>query len=328
VSTVHTIEDPRYPTSITVACVNFASVPGDKPATLAKIEGRMRDAARQGAQLVAFPEGSLNTYAPCEDCTSNHRPCQWHLDEAELVPGPSTRFLAELAAELDIYVVLGMNELDPADPTRMYNAAALVGPEGILGTSRKVHLGHPLETCRHSPGTELPVYETRLGPIGILICYDFFSNPELSRILALKGARLIINPTHNPIAPGKSQYVVASTVARAQENLIYTMTANWPADLGVGHSTIAGPAFPSFNNVLAEAGMDEQMIVANLNYRQLARWYDLFPWRDWRLDPERQLGINELIAREFDEITLNAAELRRSGAATAEQSEATATDEG
>ncbi len=74
-----------------------------------------------------------------------------------------------------------------------------------------------------------------------------------------------------------------------------------------------------FNNVLAEAGPDEQMIIANLNYRQLARWYDLMPWRDWRLDPERQLDITELIAREFEEITRNAAELRRSGAATAEQ---------
>jgi len=309
-SAVHTIEDPRYPTSVTVACANFASVRGDKAATLAKIEGHIRDAARQGAELVAFPEGGLNTHGPCEDCTSNHRPCQWHLDEAELVPGPSTEHLAALAAELDIYVVVGMNEIDPDDPTRLYNAAALVGPEGILGTSRKVHLGHPLETGRFSPGTELPVYETRLGPIGILICYDFYSNPELARILALKGARLIINPTHNPIAPGKAEYIVASTVARAQENLIYTMTANWGGEHGVGHSTIAGPAFPSFNNVLAEASGDEQLIVANLNYRQLARWYDLMPWRDWRLDRERQLAVTELVAREFDEIGRNAAELR------------------
>lgn len=309
-SAVHTIEDPRYPTSVTVAAVNFAGVPRDKAATLAKIEGHVRDAARQGAQLVAFPEGALNTSGRCDDCASNHRPCHWHLGEAELVPGPSTEHLAALAAELDIYIVLGMNELDPDDPTRLYNAAALVGPEGILGTSRKVHLGHPLETCRFSPGSDLPVYETRLGPIGILICYDFLSNPELARILALKGARLIINPTHNPVAPDKAQYVVAATVARAQENLIYTITANWPAELGVGHSTIAGPAFPSFNNVLAEAGEGEQLIVANLNYRQLARWYDLMPWRDWRLDPDRQLGITELIAREFDEITLKAADLR------------------
>lgn len=314
-SAVHTIEDPQYPTSITVAAVNFASVAGDKQATLAKIEGHVRDAARQGAELIAFPEGGLNTHGACEDCTANHQPCPRHLDEAELVPGPSTAFLAALAAELELYIVLGMNELDPDDPTRMYNAAALVGPEGILGTSRKVHLGHPLETCRFSPGTELPVHETRLGPIGILICYDFYSNPELARILALKGARLIINPTHNPVAPGKAEYVVASTVARAQENLVYTMTSNWAGDLGVGHSTIAGPAFPSFNNVLAEAGDDEQLIVANLNYRQLARWYDLMPWRDWRLDPERQLDVTELVAREFDEIALKAAELRSGGLA-------------
>ncbi len=134
-SAVHPIEDPTYPSSVTVACVNFESVPRDKAATVAKIEAHVRDAARQGAQ---------------------------HLDEAELVPGPTTEYLATLAGELDIYLVLGMNELDPDDPTRIYNAAALVGPEGIQGTFRKIHLGHPLETCRHSPGDELPIWETRM----------------------------------------------------------------------------------------------------------------------------------------------------------------------
>jgi predicted amidohydrolase len=299
----HDIEDPAYPSNITVACANFASVPRDKAATLAKMEQRVREAARQGAQLIAFPEGALNTCAPCTECSEAMAPCAWHIEEAEVVPGPATEHLAAVAAELDIYVVFGMNEADPDDPSVLYNAAALVGPEGILGTMRKLHLGHPSETCRFTPGDELPVWQTRLGPIGILICYDFWSNPELSRILALKGARLLVNPTRSADDVGKRDYVRNTTVVRAQENLIYAMSANWPGPApdghGAGTSTIAGPAFPAFNNVIAEAGVGEELILANLNFNQLGAWYDLFPWRSWRLDEDRQLAVTRLVAEEF-----------------------------
>jgi len=301
-TTMRRPDHPDHPDLVTVACANFAPVPGDRAATLAKVVATVRDAARQGAQLVAFPEQTFGAIGFCAACEDRSGACPDH-QSAETVPGPTTDTLAEVAAELGVYVVVGIDEQDPDDPEVIYNAAAMVGPEGILGTYRKLHLGHPLETCRYTPGTSLPVWDTSLGPIGVLVCYDFWSNPELSRILALKGARLLVNVTRSNAGAGKAQYVRDTTVVRGQENLVYAMSANWsgpsPDGVGAGHSTIAGPAFPAFNHVLAEAGEGEGLIVATLNFRQLGRWYDLFPWSSWRTDPARQLAVSQLVASEF-----------------------------
>lgn len=300
----HPIENPAYPDLVTVASVNFSAVPSAREATVEKMTLQVREACRQGARLVVFPEGVIGAFGPCPACEALSTPCERHQATAETVPGPSTNTLAALASELDTYIVFGIDEADPDDPSVIYNSAVLVGPEGILGTYRKLHLGHPLETCRFTPGDSLPVWDTSIGPIGILICYDFWSNPELSRILALKGARLLVNPTRSAARPGSADYVRNTTVVRAQENLVYAMSANWTGPIGdegvgAGQSTIAGPAFPQFNRVLAESGLQEKVVVSTLNFRQLGRWYDLFPWRQWRLDPERQLPVTQLVAEEF-----------------------------
>lgn len=306
---MHPVEDPTYPSVVTVGCVNFASVLRDKPATLAKMEGSVRDAARQGCDLVVFPELALNSWDSCTDCRSLGvgASCDWHLTQAEPVAGPATQAMATLAAELGVHVVFGLEERDGDEPTRLYNTSVLIAPGGLVGRYRKIHLGIPLE-ARFTPGSELPVFDTALGPIGLLICYDFWSNPELSRILALKGARLLVNTTGCKGAPGKRDYVVNTTVVRAQENLVYAATANrvdcHDGQPYIGHSVIAGPAFPGFNKVYAEAGDGEALIVASLNFRQLARWYDLFPWRDWRLGAQGH--ATALVAREFEALAAQA----------------------
>ena len=108
----------------------------------------------------------------------------YHHGLAETVPGPSTEHVAALARELDIYVVFGLAERDADDPECLYNAAAVVGPEGIQGTYRKLHLGSlpwVTEGITFEPGRTLPVFETRFGPVGVQICYDFWFNPELTR---------------------------------------------------------------------------------------------------------------------------------------------------
>jgi len=291
------------PTLVTIAAANFASVPGDKDATLAKIERVVRDAARQAADLVVFPELALNDCGPCPGCLSADGPCPHHLAVAETVPGPSTRHLAAVAAELGVHVIVGMAERDAQSPGRLYNASALITPTGIAGTYRKLHLGlsrsatHPTtEGLTFVPGDALPVWETALGPIGILICYDFWSNPELARILALKGARLLVNTTASAAGPGKADYVAHTTVVRAQENLVYAVSSN-RVDHGVGNSTIAGPAFPAFNHVFARAGTDEALLVATIDFAQLQRWHDVFPWREWRNG--RQSSVSKLVAEEF-----------------------------
>jgi predicted amidohydrolase len=305
---MHAIDDVSLPRVITVGCANFASVVRDKTATLEKLLQVVRDAARQGCDLVVFPELALNTWGTCEDCAREHRPCAWHLEQAELAHGPASDAVASLARELDIHVIYGFEERDEDDPHVLYNAAAMVTPDGVLGTYRKVHLGIPLETDRFTPGASLPVFETRLGPIGIQICYDFYNNPELSRILTLKGARLLVNPTGRGDLPRAGQNLRHVTLVRAQENLVYAASANRIGTSGdstwAGNSVIGGPAFPGFGNVLAEAGRGEELIVATLNYSQLAAWYDWLPWRDWRLG--EQLPATRLVAQEFAAIVAKA----------------------
>lgn len=303
------VEYPEYPDFVTVACVNFEGVSSDgtssKRYRLDKMVSQVREAVRQGAQLVVFPESVLGAHgSTCDNCSVDSGPSVEHQALAETIPGPSTDTLIHLAEELGTYIVFGIDEVEPDHPERIYNSAVLVGPEGHVGTYRKLHLGHPLETRHYTPGSELPIFQTSLGPIGILICYDFWSNPELSRILALKGARILVNPTLSAANPGKADYLRNTTVVRAQENLVYAMSANWTGPYGegnaAGNSTIAGPAYPAFNNVFAAAGVEEQVIVATLNFKQLGRWYDLFPWSQWRLDPDRQLPVTRLVAKEFE----------------------------
>jgi len=300
----HAVNDPAHPKLVTVGSVNFEAVMRDKAATLEKIVQFIRDAAHQGCDLVVFPELALNAWGECDDCSAGGRHCAWHLEQAELIPGPSTEVVESVARELDVHVIFGMEERDPTTPTTLYNSAVLIAPDGLVGTYRKIHLGIPLETNRFTPGDRVPVFETKLGPIGISICYDFYNNPELSRILALKGARLLVNPTGSIDLPGKARIITYTTLVRAQENLVYAVSSNRVGDEGgsrwAGNSVIGGPDFPGFGKVLAEAGRDEQLIVATLNFDQLAAWYDWLPWREWRLGAQRY--ASDLIAREFSEI--------------------------
>ena len=146
----------------------------------------------------------------------------------------------------------------------------------------QVHLGTlpwVTEGITYRPGTSLPIFPTRYGPVGVLICYDFWFNPELSRILALKGARLLLNACGTFKGPGKRDYLVQTTAVRAQENLVYAASANLVggreradysaghldearADDYLGHSVIAGPAFPRFTQIYVEAGDTEELVSA------------------------------------------------------------------
>lgn len=314
-----------YEKVVTVGAVNFAGVPGDKAATLAKIEANVREAASQGVGIVSFPEEALVGLAPCDHCRTGAPDCEYHAAIAETVPGPSSERIAELARELDIYVLFGLVERDSEDPKVLYNAVAVVGPEGILGTYRKVHLGSlpwVSEGVSFTPGNALPVFETRYGPIGVLICYDFWFNPELARILALKGARILFNCAGTFSGPGKREYALHTTAVRAQENLCYAVTSNYVGGQGgtgsysaenldggraahfLGYSNIAGPAFPRFSQTYAAAGEEEELVTATLSFEKLHRWQGIFDWRHWRAT--HQAEASDLIAAEFAKLSRGA----------------------
>jgi predicted amidohydrolase len=304
-----------FETAVTVGCANFERG-STKRESLARIEAAIREAALQGVDILLFPELALAGTIDCS-CRFDGGACPGHRELAETVPGPATEHVAALAHEHDMYVVFGMPERDRDDPSVLYNAAAVIGPEGILGTYRKLHLGTlPLVTegITFRPGSSLPMFATRFGPIGVMIDYDFWFNPELSRLLMLKGARVLLNPSGTLNGPGKRDYLVHTTAARAQENLVYTASANLVggaertehsaghptnphADDYLGHSVIAGPAFPRYSQVMVEAGDTEEIVSATLSFDKLHRWDTVFPIRQWRAG--RQLAASRLIAEEF-----------------------------
>jgi predicted amidohydrolase len=307
-----------YEKHVTLGAVNFTAVPGDKAATLEKMEANIREAAAQGVDIVAFPEEALIGVRECDACRAEAPHCDYHAGLAETVPGPSSEHVLALCRELDIYVAFGLAERDPDRPDVLYNAAVFVGPEGIQGTYRKLHLGSlpwVSEGVTFEPGNSLPVFESRFGPIGVIICYDFWFNPELTRLLALKGARVILNCCATFSGPGKREYMEHTTLTRAQENLCYVASSNHTGGQGgaasyagaaldegraadfLGYSTIAGPAFPRFSHVYAQATEAEELVTATLSFEKLHRWESVFPWRDWRAS--HQSGTSELIAEEF-----------------------------
>lgn len=297
-------DDPTLgPTAITVACVNFESVYRDKAATLHKIDARIAEAAARGSDLVVFPELALNSWGDCPDCAVHLRPCAWHRDQAERADGPSCRAIVDMAAAHGIHVVYGFEETgDDGSGGAIHNSANVVSPDGLVGTYRKLHLGIPLETKHFTPGDALPVFHTDLGPIGIQICYDFYMGPELSRVLAMKGARLLLNPTGRSALPRAREHLEQVTNARAHENLVAAASAN---RVGTSHgppewaggSVIASAEFPGFPVTLAKAGAEEELITARIDFAAIGQWYDLLPWREWRSGPQRH--ITELVAREL-----------------------------
>lgn len=295
-------DDPCLgPSVITVGCVNFESVARDKEATLAKMVERIAEAGRAGCDLVVFPELALNTWSECRDCAAGHRPCAWHLEQAELSAGPAFATVLAAVAAHGVHVIYGFEELDPDDPTLVYNSANVVAPSGLVGTYRKLHLGIPLETDRFTPGDSLPVFDTDLGPIGISICYDFYNNPELCRVLALKGARLLVNPTGRSNLPRAREHLEQTTLVRAHENLVAAMSANRVGSSHgpswAGGSVIATTRFPGFPETLALAGSDEELITAEIDFTEIARWHEWLPWREWRTGP--QAHITRLVADEL-----------------------------
>ncbi len=295
-------DDPVLgPTTITVGAVNFEAVPRDKAATLAKVLDRIADAGERGCDLVVFPELALDTWSDCPGCASAHSPCAWHLEQAELADGPALQAVLEAAATHDVHVVYGFEERNAELPEVLHNSANLVAPTGLVGTYRKLHLGIPLETDRFTPGDELPVFQTAIGPIGISICYDFYNNPELCRVLALKGARLLVNPTGRSDLPRAREHLEQTTLVRAHENLVAAVSANRVGSshgpTWAGGSVIATTRFPGFPETVARAGTGEELITAPVDFAEIGRWWDWLPWREWRTGP--QAPITRLVAEEL-----------------------------
>lgn len=196
-----------------IACVQTDVAFAQVDQNLSKLERIVTDEVSQGTQLTVFPECFATGY--CFDSLSEAMPY------AESVTGSTTSRVADLCRRLKTHVVFGMLE---RDGDTIYNLAVLMGPNGLIGTYRKVHLPW-LGVDRFTTSGERPfeVFDVAGVRIGMLICYDG-AFPEASRVLALKGADLILLPTNWP--PGGSYMAQFSTNCRAMENGVYFAAVN------------------------------------------------------------------------------------------------------
>jgi predicted amidohydrolase len=120
-----------------------------------------------------------------ECITSVGTPMDRH-EAAEPIPGPSSRYLAQLADQYNIFIVTTLYErLDH----RIFNTAILLDPEGnLLGTYRKICPARPEYREGVAPGNNFPVFDTKLGKIGLMICFDVHMPPVTSRQIRAEGA--------------------------------------------------------------------------------------------------------------------------------------------
>jgi len=137
---------------------------------------------------------------------------------AETVPGPTTEALIEAASATGCTIVTGFPE---RDGDTVYNSAVVVGPSGLIGTYRKVHLFNR-EKNFFSPGTDgFFLFELNDIKIGVLICFDHMF-PEAARTLALSGAQIICHPS-DLVMP---EYGQLTSRVRALENRMFWILAN------------------------------------------------------------------------------------------------------
>ncbi|HZT31995.1 MAG TPA: nitrilase-related carbon-nitrogen hydrolase [Bryobacteraceae bacterium] len=164
---------------IKVAAITMNGLLGQAEQNLARIEQWARCARDAGAELALFPE--LVVHGHCD-------PDTWF--NAEPVPGgPATQRLCRLARELGLFLCVGLSE---KDRDLVYNTQVLAGPQGFIGAQRKIHLSRD-EVIYYKGGMEMPVFDIGKARIGISICYDNWL-PEVCRILALKGADVLLMP--------------------------------------------------------------------------------------------------------------------------------------
>ena len=162
-------------------------------------------AAEQGVDLIVLPE-TLTYYSSKGT----------YVDAAEPIPGPSTDYFGKLAKKHNIHIVAGLIE---RDGHLVYNVATLLGPDGkFIGKYRKVTLPRGEIEGGITPGNSYPVFETPIGKIGMMICYDGFF-PEVARELSNRGAEIIAWPVWgcNPLL----------AAARACENHAYIVSSTY-----------------------------------------------------------------------------------------------------
>lgn len=175
---------PSEAKEVKVAAVEFAAISPGFDENLKGILEALTAAARNGAKLMVLPEAATTGFMYPDAKALGHF--------ADTIPGKTTAAIEKVTREFDAYVVTGMYEKDPATGA-LHNSAVLIGPSGYIGKYRKNNLA-PGEGVMVSPGQlGFPVFDTKIGKIGLVICYDD-SNIQNLITPVLRGADIIVQP--------------------------------------------------------------------------------------------------------------------------------------
>lgn len=227
----------------------------------------LEEAAREGAELVCYPELAFDPFYPQEQAPADVSSL------AEPIPGPTTEAFAAHAARLGVAVVLNLFERDGG---RTYDSSPVIDPGGrILGKTRMVHV--PDYACFHerryyTPGNlGAPVYETAFGKVGVAICYDRHY-PEYMRALALAGAEVVVVPQAGAVDEWPEGLYEAELRTAAFQNGYFTALANRvgrePKLEFAGESFVCDPA----GKVIARAAKGaEEILLCDLDLEEARR---------------------------------------------------------
>ncbi|WP_090551112.1 carbon-nitrogen hydrolase family protein [Natronincola ferrireducens] len=235
-------------------------VTDNKKKNLEKAEAMIREAQSQGAQLVVLPE--------IFNCLYNN---DYMREMAEDFPGVTTTMLRNLAKELGLYIVGG--SIPEKSKEKIFNTSYTFNPEGdLIATYRKMHLFDIdvkgkitfKESDILASGEGITVVDTEFCKIGIAICYDM-RFPELMRLMALKGAEVIVVPAAFNTTTGPAHWHDTIKI-RAVDNQVYFIAASPARNLessyhAYGHSTIMNP----WGEIVATTNEEESIIYGEID---------------------------------------------------------------
>ena len=247
---------------VNVAIVQTSPIIGEVEQNLELMDCHIRAiCSSHRVDLIVFPEL----------CTTGYECGIRFNDLAERVPGPSTDYLAQRAAEFRTHILFGMVEKAMMESV-IYDSAVLIDPEGeTLAVQHKAHLKGE-ERLVFRPGYRYSVAETGFGVVGVLIGWDL-AFPEAARALALKGAEILLVPA-NWERPHTDEWR-AYCSARAYENSAFVVGANRAGEeytySFLGNSVVIGPRGQVLGTVEGSEENAESFRVVQLDISEVKR---------------------------------------------------------
>ena len=262
---VETVKQHNQESIVMLAAVQFEPRIGCVDENVKRSVELINEAADKGANLITLPEMCNTGYMfnTREEC----------LGMMERIPeGPTTQAWIKAAKERNVYIVAGIGEIDKDGLA--YNSCVLVGPEGYIGTHRKLHLWCDDKVFFEPGDSGYQVFSTPIGRIGMLICFDIW-HFESFRILAGMGADVVCCPSNWPVEAPEALHTLGPTLclANASGNNIFIVA---PDRIGVergcafaGKSCIVGPEGWYRADVASDD--KEEIVFASVNLMEARR---------------------------------------------------------